>query len=237
MRHHLAVLCSWPAAPSSLSVQLACSICSGSFCASCATDRRWLFFLGRSVQLTCGDCSVSFCAADLWRLFCVVLCSWPVATVLCRSVQLTCGDCSVSFCAANSCSGSLQKPSWSWTRRQLSCYGRLSSWQSSRSPLKRPGARRTNSASRSRRKAVSTEYSDKRNILTRAQWGSGESHILLGGGISAPVISKTTGPISIIHTPFDSPVRELSKHGVKVDLEIIDDVTGEAKFGHGIRRG
>ena len=28
---------------------------------------------------------------------------------------------------------------------------------------------------------------------------------------------------------FDSPVRELSKHGVKFDLEVTDDVTGQVK--------
>ena len=35
---------------------------------------------------------------------------------------------------------------------------------------------------------------------------------------ASPVISQTTGPISKIQTPFDSPVRELSKYGVKFDL-------------------
>ena len=72
------------------------------------------------------------------------------------------------------------------------------------------------------------------NILpsTRAPLGSGESHILLAGGgriIPPPVISQTTGPIPKIQTLFDSPVRELSKHGVKFDLEVTDDVTGQIK--------
>ena len=43
------------------------------------------------------------------------------------------------------------------------------------------------------------------------------------------MISQTTGPMSKIQTPFDSPVRELSKHGVKLELEVTDDVTGQAK--------
>ena len=43
------------------------------------------------------------------------------------------------------------------------------------------------------------------------------------------MISQTTGPISKIQTPFDSPERELSKHGVKFDLEVTDDVTGQVK--------
>ena len=67
---------------------------------------------------------------------------------------------------------------------------------------------------------------------TRAPLGSGESHILLAGeGILSlpPVISQTTGPIPKIRTLFDSPVRELSKHGVKFDLEVTDDVTGQIK--------
>ena len=51
-----------------------------------------------------------------------------------------------------------------------------------------------------------------------------------GGGESiGPVVtSQTTGPIPKIQTPFDSRVRELSKHGVKFDLEVID-VTGQVK--------
>ena len=43
------------------------------------------------------------------------------------------------------------------------------------------------------------------------------------------MISQTTGPISKIQTPFDSPVRELSKRGLKADLEVTDDVTGQLK--------
>ena len=43
------------------------------------------------------------------------------------------------------------------------------------------------------------------------------------------MISQTDGPISKIQTLFDSPVRELSKHGVKFDLELTDDVTGQVK--------
>ena len=43
------------------------------------------------------------------------------------------------------------------------------------------------------------------------------------------VISQTTEPISKIQTPFDSPVCELSKHGVKFDLDATDDVTGQVK--------
>ena len=60
--------------------------------------------------------------------------------------------------------------------------------------------------------------------------GSGESHILLGGGGAFRfVISQTTGPISKIQQTFDSSVRELSKHGVKFYLEVTDDVTGQVK--------
>ena len=43
------------------------------------------------------------------------------------------------------------------------------------------------------------------------------------------MISQTTGPISKIQTPFDSHVRELSKHEVKFDLEVTDDFTGRVK--------
>ena len=43
------------------------------------------------------------------------------------------------------------------------------------------------------------------------------------------MISQSTGPISKIQTPFDSPQNELSKHGVKFDLEFTDDVTGQVK--------
>ena len=45
------------------------------------------------------------------------------------------------------------------------------------------------------------------------------------------MISQTTGPISKTQTPFDSPLRELSKHGVEYDLEVTDDVTGRVKVG------
>ena len=40
---------------------------------------------------------------------------------------------------------------------------------------------------------------------------------------------QTTGPTPKIPTPFDSPVRELSKHGVKFDQEVTDNVTGQVK--------
>ena len=43
------------------------------------------------------------------------------------------------------------------------------------------------------------------------------------------MISQTTRLISKIQTPFDSPERELFKHGVKLDLEVTDDVTGRVK--------
>ena len=43
------------------------------------------------------------------------------------------------------------------------------------------------------------------------------------------MISQTTGPISKTQAPFDSPVRELSKHGAKFDLEVTNDVTGQVK--------
>ena len=45
------------------------------------------------------------------------------------------------------------------------------------------------------------------------------------------MISQTTGPISKIQTPFNSPIHEISKHGVKFDLEVTDDVTGQVKDG------
>ena len=57
------------------------------------------------------------------------------------------------------------------------------------------------------------------------------THSVGGGGGRIPVISQTTGPISKIQMTFDSPVRELSQHGVKFDLEITDDVTGRVKVG------
>ena len=66
---------------------------------------------------------------------------------------------------------------------------------------------------------------------TRAPLNSRESHILWGGAYRPPphVISQTTRPISTIQTPFDSPEREISKHGVKFDLKVTDDVTGQVK--------
>ena len=45
------------------------------------------------------------------------------------------------------------------------------------------------------------------------------------------MISQTTRPISKIQTPFDSPVRALSKHSAKIDLDVTDDVTGQVKVG------
>ena len=43
------------------------------------------------------------------------------------------------------------------------------------------------------------------------------------------MISRTTGPISKIQTPFGRPAHGLSKHGVKFDLEVTDNVTGQVK--------
>ena len=43
------------------------------------------------------------------------------------------------------------------------------------------------------------------------------------------MISRTTGPISKIQTPFDRPLRELSEQGVNFDLEVTDDVTSQVK--------
>ena len=34
-----------------------------------------------------------------------------------------------------------------------------------------------------------------------------------------------------MQTPFESTIRERSKHGVKFDLEVTDDVTGRIKVG------
>ena len=71
--------------------------------------------------------------------------------------------------------------------------------------------------------------------LTPASLRIDGPHILLeeggGGGYRPPVISQTTGPISKTQTPFDSPLRELSKHGVEYDLEVTDDGTGRVKVG------
>ena len=43
------------------------------------------------------------------------------------------------------------------------------------------------------------------------------------------MIPQNTGLISKIQTPFYSPERELSKHGVNFDLEVTGDVTGQVK--------
>ena len=43
------------------------------------------------------------------------------------------------------------------------------------------------------------------------------------------MIPQTAEPISKSQTPFDSPICELSKHGLKFDLEVTDDVTGQVK--------
>ena len=51
------------------------------------------------------------------------------------------------------------------------------------------------------------------------------------GRIGPPEISQITGPISKIQTSFDSPVREIFKHGAKFDLEVINDVPGQVKVG------
>ena len=64
--------------------------------------------------------------------------------------------------------------------------------------------------------------------LTRAPSGSGESHILLGG-VGSPVISQTAEPLFKIQTPFDSHAHELSKHDLKFDLEVNDDVACQVK--------
>ena len=73
-------------------------------------------------------------------------------------------------------------------------------------------------------------YHKHNSIRIRAPLNSRESHILWGAYRSPPpVISQTTGPISKILTPFDSPEREPSKHGVKFDLEVTDDVTSQVK--------
>ena len=51
-----------------------------------------------------------------------------------------------------------------------------------------------------------------------------------GGGCKGPPeISQTTAPISKFQTPFDSPIRELPVQSQKCDLEVTDDVTGQAK--------
>ena len=69
------------------------------------------------------------------------------------------------------------------------------------------------------------------HYITRAPLGSGESHILLGGGgLSAPPLRT---PKLLDRFPkfkrHSIRVRELSKHGVKFDLEVTNDVTDQAK--------
>ena len=57
------------------------------------------------------------------------------------------------------------------------------------------------------------------------------THSVWEGRIAPPpVIFQTTGPISKVQTPFDSPVHALSKQGVKFDLEVTDGdgVTGRS---------
>ena len=46
-----------------------------------------------------------------------------------------------------------------------------------------------------------------------------------------PVMSQTAGPISKIQAPVDSPLRELFKNGVKFDLDVIDDISGQVQVG------
>ena len=50
-----------------------------------------------------------------------------------------------------------------------------------------------------------------------------------GGAFRPPCDLPNYLPISKFQTPFDSPVRELSKHGEKFDLEATDEVTGQIK--------
>ena len=44
------------------------------------------------------------------------------------------------------------------------------------------------------------------------------------------MISETAGPLLKMQTPIDDPGRELSNEGIKFDLEVIDDVTGQVNF-------
>ena len=44
-------------------------------------------------------------------------------------------------------------------------------------------------------------------------------------------LTSAAGSISKIQMPFDIPVRELSKYGVKFDLHVTADVTGRVKLG------
>ena len=57
-------------------------------------------------------------------------------------------------------------------------------------------------------------------FLTRATWGSGESHILSGGGAYRPPCDLPNYWTDFQNSDaiIDSPVRGLSKHGVKFDL-------------------
>ena len=59
-------------------------------------------------------------------------------------------------------------------------------------------------------------------LVTRPAGGGGGQRIL-------PPRSQTTGPISKFRTPLDSPRRELPEQGIKFDLEVTDDVTGQVK--------
>ena len=61
----------------------------------------------------------------------------------------------------------------------------------------------------------------------------GESQALMGRGRgisdTPTLLCQTTGPILDLKTTFDSPGHELSKHVVKYNLKIADDVTGQVK--------
>ena len=50
-----------------------------------------------------------------------------------------------------------------------------------------------------------------------------------GGGKAPSEISQTTGAISKFQMPLDSPRRELPEQGIKVDIEVTDDITGQVK--------
>ena len=60
-------------------------------------------------------------------------------------------------------------------------------------------------------------------LVTRPAGGGG------GAQRAPPEISQTTGPISKVQTPFESPVRELPVQGQIFDPEVTDDVTGQVK--------
>ena len=53
------------------------------------------------------------------------------------------------------------------------------------------------------------------------------THSVGGGGVSAPCDLPNYWTDFQNQTPFDSLVRELSKQGVKFDLEVTDDLTGQ----------